>query len=322
MAAIGCTAAPEAAKQLATAPSLWPARRARQTAARVAEAGRLAAALRRVEQLEAELLGLRSAVRAMQLDAERAAVPPYPPAAAAAPWAAPPVGKLHKEELRAGPSGASEADLDAEVTERLAVMAPVVKAVLTETREDSLTVRRRNAAGHCRSAPARAIRRMGKASLNRLRRGDNRPSRTSRGPCGWMRRQSQLRGPPPVVATADAEPDVLPEQQPHGSELEESGEPRGGMLDAAHGAAASDADFYAAVEMQRWTWSRTSSSSKPFVRLRGRIDDRHADGVRDGGRSAPSPFAFARGSAREGGSSSSSSDRARTRGRYRRGRRM
>ncbi|CAK0796304.1 unnamed protein product [Prorocentrum cordatum] len=180
VAAAGCTVACGVAQQPQDAAAGTPGtsaaaralRRARQLAARHADAGRLQAALHRVEELEVELQNLQSAVRAMMLQAveqvatvlptekEPSPPPEAHPGAQTSLW----VHALPGATVSAAPSP------EAEVTDRLALMAPVVKAVLTNSRADSITVRRRNAAGHCWGAPARAIRRMGRASLNRLQR--------------------------------------------------------------------------------------------------------------------------------------------------------
>ncbi|CAK0854277.1 unnamed protein product [Prorocentrum cordatum] len=148
VAAAGCAVAFGVAQQpqgaAAGTPGASALRRARQLAARHADAGRLQAALHRVEELEVELQNLQSAVRAMRLQAVEQAAAVLPTEKAPSP---PP---------------------EANPGERLALMAPV----LTNSRADSSTVRRRNEAGQCWGAPPRAIRRMGKASLNRLQRSE------------------------------------------------------------------------------------------------------------------------------------------------------
>ena len=161
MAAVRCTAAPEAAKQpaaAATAPSLWPARRARQAAARGADAGRLAAALRRVAELEARCAELeadaraRAAAQAAVAQAERAA----PEQAAAVP----------------------------ELVERLALVAPILEADLKEVAAPPIAVGRRNVVCHNPSLPAAVVRGMTQRSLNRVQREARRaaPRRRTRRP--------------------------------------------------------------------------------------------------------------------------------------------
>ncbi|CAK0863071.1 unnamed protein product [Prorocentrum cordatum] len=205
MATVGCQAAPVAAEQPrqagGAAASLWPARRARQCAARSAAHGKLAAALARVATLEAELADCRAvrgeaaaqAVRIaalplgsqqvpddvlvqelatrlalavpvlMDMLADRRAAAVGAAVPRAAPTAPPPCG---------GSSGTQCGTLGADISDELASSLTVDGAASSGAcrRAPPLATARRNAGMHCASRRGASIAKMRLTSLNRLQR--------------------------------------------------------------------------------------------------------------------------------------------------------
>ncbi|CAK0870928.1 unnamed protein product [Prorocentrum cordatum] len=182
MAAAGCTAAFEAAEQhkAAAGGSLWPVRRARRAAARHAADGRLAAAYRRVEELE-------SIVRALEdrLDVERARHQAAADQAMA----------LAKSQ---GIIAVPDAALVGELVPRLALAVPILEGVLAGPLEgktqaaEPVMKARRNTGLHCAAVPATGIASAGMLQLSRWQRQGRgrRLAALSRGP-----RRSIGRGP-------------------------------------------------------------------------------------------------------------------------------
>ena len=130
------------------ASTLRAARRDRVHRARDAMAGRLAAALRRVQELEDYVEAHIAADRAAA--SQPVQVDPQPPGQE---------GMQHKP-----------LDVKEEVVQRLALAAPVVSARISNTQPPKLACVRRNAAMHCFHARASQIVGMSLSQLNRLQR--------------------------------------------------------------------------------------------------------------------------------------------------------
>ena len=155
-------------------PSAWPDRRARREAARVAEAGRLAAAFRRIRGLEGEVADLQ---RRLAADAERHRL-----AAQQAVWIAraPEPTGTPATEGSGLPDPEGTGTLQGELAERLALAVPNVEQVLAEAaappdhpvvRPGQLVRSRRNTGLHCGRRRAASIARAGQRELNSIQRG-------------------------------------------------------------------------------------------------------------------------------------------------------
>ncbi|CAK0877829.1 unnamed protein product [Prorocentrum cordatum] len=159
MPAVGCLAAPEAAEQPSNGGgSLWPARRVRQAAARLAAAGRQSAALERVKALES---------RASELEADFRKTLEVHEAAA------------QQAVALAGTDATGEADkLRGELVGRLAVETPILAAGLAAGQGSvvvpcvpTLGKQRRDTAARVFNAAAMVIQEAGKAELDCIQRG-------------------------------------------------------------------------------------------------------------------------------------------------------
>ncbi|CAK0846101.1 unnamed protein product [Prorocentrum cordatum] len=194
MATVGCQAAPVAAEQPrqagGAAASLWPARRARQCAARSAAQGKLAAALARVATLEAELADCRAvrgeaaaqAVRiaALPLGSQQVPDDVLVQELATRLALAVPVLMDMLADRRAAAVGAAVprvapaappplgADVSDELTSSLTVDGAASSGACR--RASPLATARRNAGMHCASRRGASIAKMRLTSLNRLQR--------------------------------------------------------------------------------------------------------------------------------------------------------